>query len=74
MKPPKKFLRGICFNPFSIKRVKAARKSPPVSPKRGVGGEEEISRAKVYPPIPQMTNNKIRRTHEPNVFPPSTHG
>jgi hypothetical protein len=35
-----------------------------------MGGEEEISWAKVYPPIPQITNNKIRRTHEPNVFTP----
>jgi hypothetical protein len=33
-------------------------------------GEEEISWTKANPPIPQMMNNKIRRTHEPNVFTP----
>jgi hypothetical protein len=68
MKLPKRFFKGISFNPFSIKRVNAARKSPPTSPKRGIGAVGEIPWVKVYPLIPQMRNNKIRRIHEPNVF------
>jgi hypothetical protein len=68
MKLPKRFFKGIFFNPFSIRRVKAARRSPPISPKRGIEGEGEIPWVKVYPLIPQMRNNKIRRIHKPNVF------
>jgi hypothetical protein len=68
IKLPKRFLRGIFFNPFSIRRVNAARESPPMSPKRGMGGEGEISLVKVYPLIPQIRNNRIRRIHEPNMF------
>jgi hypothetical protein len=67
IKLPKRFFRGIFFNPFSIRRVKAARRSPPMSPKRGFGGEGEISRIKVYPLIPQTRNNKIRRIHKPKL-------
>ena len=68
MKLPKRLFKEICFNPFSIRRVKAARRSPAINPKRGIGGEAEISWVKVYPLIPQITNNRIRRIHEPNAF------
>ena len=68
IKLPKILFKGIFFNPFSSRRVNAARKSPPMSPKRGMGGKGEIPWVKVYPLIPQMRNNKIRRIHEPNLF------
>jgi hypothetical protein len=42
MKLPKRFFKGIFFSTFSIRRVKAARRSPPRSPKRGIGGKGEI--------------------------------
>jgi hypothetical protein len=41
MRPPKRFFKGIFFNPFSVKRIKAARISPPTNPRRGIGGEGE---------------------------------
>jgi hypothetical protein len=68
IKLPKRFFKGIFFNPFSIRRVKAARKSPPIRPKRAILGEGENPLVKEYPLIPQMRNNKIRKIHEPNVF------
>jgi hypothetical protein len=68
MKLPKRFFKGIFLNPISMRRVKAARKSPPMSPKKGIGGEEEIPWVKVYPLIPQMRNNTIRRIHKPNML------
>jgi hypothetical protein len=68
MKLPKRFLKGIFFNPFSSRRVKAARRNPAMSPKREIGGEGEIPWVKATPLMPQMRNNKIRRIHEPIVF------
>jgi len=68
MKLPRRFFEGIFFNPFSTRRVKAARRSPPMNPRRGIGGEGEIPWIRVYPLIPQIRNNKIRRIHEPNLF------
>jgi hypothetical protein len=68
MKLPKIFLKGIFFNPFSSRRVRAARRNPAMSPKREMRGEGEIPWIRAYPLIPQMRNNKIRRIHEPIVF------
>jgi hypothetical protein len=47
MKLPKRFFKGIFFNPFSSRRVNDATRTPPINPKRGTGGEEEIPMVKV---------------------------
>jgi hypothetical protein len=56
------------MSPFSTRRIKTVRKSPPMNPKRAIPGEGEIPLVNKYPLTPQMRNNKIRRIHEPNLF------